>query len=173
MHVPYTHTHTHVYTAVMSYFRIWFHILSHCILHSSPLCGGPGFKSQPRDCSCPMLIAIPPLKTLVSLDHEVCDSPDQVAHCQSSSFFCNSCFCKYVWENQVWHLCINIGVCCNECSSFIKWMEMNIFKWNAQGQSSLSFMFLIDWTSVFTLQQTCTWSGVPEKKESSFVYKNG
>jgi hypothetical protein len=52
-------------------------------------------------------------------------------------------------------------------------MEINIFKWIARCQISLSFMFLIDWTSVFTLQQTCKWSGMPEKKESSFVYKKG
>ena len=172
MYLIRTRAHTHVYTPVMSYFRIWFHILSHCILHSSPLCGGPGFNSQPRDCGCPMLIAIPPLNSCVTEPWGMC-SPDQVVHCQSCSFFCNSCFCKYVWENQVWRLCINIGVCHKECCSFIKWIEMNIFKWNAQGQSSLSSMFLIDWTIVFTLQQACTWSGVPEKKKSSFVHKKG
>ena len=52
-------------------------------------------------------------------------------------------------------------------------MEMNICKWNAHGQSSLNFMFLIYWTSVFMLQQTCKWSGVPEDKEVSFVRKKG
>jgi len=95
MHVHYTCAH--VYAPVMSYFRIWFHILSHCI--SFVFWRSWVQISSQRlwlsHANCQITIK------LVSLDHEVCDSPDHIAHCQSCSFFCNSCFCKYVWENQV------------------------------------------------------------------------
>jgi len=116
---------TLMYTHVVSFFSIWFQILSHCIMHSSTLyVGGPWFQSQPRGCGHPMLIAILPLNSCVT-GPWVMNIPDQVAHLQSCGSTCNSCLCRYVWANQV-YVSMLVSVINNVLSFLNEWKLMYV-----------------------------------------------